>query len=283
MLIFGGLVLFALAFGYEKFPDAKFLPALLIAGAFLVPLFCVALFFELDTTRSISSYHVTKLIVGGAILSLPVALFIARHANSNFLGTLLSGLLLEIAQALIAVALLRATNQYKWILNGLLAGAAVGAGFAGIEGASYLFYAFFDDVQRGDSKLTSYYAILRAQAGLVPLCHVLWTAILTGALWRAKGEGSFRIGLFFRRPFLRMLIVIGALEAMWNSGLLWTSIWKFSLVRVEQGLWVLSILGTCWLALLMLQEGLRQARERAVSDSAVLEESNPQNAPDFAG
>lgn len=283
MLIFGALVLFALAFGYEKFPDAKFLPALLAAGAFLVPLCCVALFFELDATRSISIYHVAKLIVGGAILSLPVALFLARHAKPDFAGTLLSGLLLEIAQVLIAVALLRATNQYQWILNGLLAGAAVGAGFAGIESASYLFYAFLDDVQRGDSKLTTYYAILRAQAGFVPLCHLLWTAVLTGALWRAKGEDAFHPGLFFRRPFLRILIVVGTLEAFWNAGLLWTSIWKLSLVRVEQGLWVLSILGTCWLALLMVQEGLRQAGELSIPENRPEDEKYSKEASEFAG
>jgi len=108
MLIFGGLILLALCFGYEKFPDPKFLPGLMIVGAFLVPLCCVTFFFELNIPRDISIYQVAKLLFGGAVLCLPVVLFVARHAGSGFFRTILAGLAIEIAQVLVAVALLRA-------------------------------------------------------------------------------------------------------------------------------------------------------------------------------
>ncbi|HWB60327.1 MAG TPA: GYF domain-containing protein [Chthoniobacteraceae bacterium] len=257
MLILGGLVLFALCFGYEKFPDPRFLPELMLGAAFLIPFSCVALFFELNTPRNISVYQVLKLIVGGAMISLPVALFLSRHTNPTFLGTLCAGLLVDLAQTLMAVVLLRGWYQYRWVLNGLLAGAAVAAGIAGVESGSYMPYAF------ADSTLSMFYSVLANQMGygFVPLCHVLWVAILVGALWRAKGDEPYAITMFFKPAFLRIFALVAVLEALWNSGLLWTSIGKFSLVRVEQGLWVVSVIGTCWLAWLMIHMGLRQMRE----------------------
>src|SRR6202453_3460680 len=224
MLIIGGLLLLAFCRGFEKFPDPKLFPGLMIMGAFLVPLSCVALFFELNIPRNVSAYQVAKLIVGGAILSLPVTLFISAHTKPGFAWTLCAAMAGEIAQALIAVALLCNPAHYKWILNGLLAGAAVGAGFAGIDGASYFFYALVDDMGRADGKIAPFYSILADHAGFTPFCQVVWTAIITGALWRAKGDGPFRVSLFFRGQFLRIFIPLVVLQALQNTGLLWTKI-----------------------------------------------------------
>jgi len=166
--------------------------------------------------------------------------------------------------------------QHQWILNGLLIGAAVAAGFAGLECASYLLYGFIDDLHRDDAKLTTFYTVLRDYAGFAPLCQVLWTAILTGALWRAKEDGPFRFSLFFRGRFVRIFILVAALQALWNSGKLMTLLEKFSLfssaravwviAQIDQGLWGMSIVGTCYLALLLVHEGLRQVKEYAASD-----------------
>jgi protease PrsW len=284
MLIFGGLVLFALCFGYEKYQEPEILPCLMIGAAFLVPLSCVALFFELNVPRNVSVYQVAKLIVGGAIVSLPVAWFIFAHTRADLLGTLSAELLEEIAQAVIAVVLLRGAFQYRWIMNGLLFGAAVSAGLAGLESARSFLYAFIDDLGRGDGKLTTFYSTLTNQLcyGCVPLCHVLWTGIITGALWRVKQDEAFGITLFFRKRFLRILVIVIALQALWNSGLLWTEIGKFSLVKIEKGLWVVSIIGTCYLALLMVQEGLRQVRAGPVFDGEAQPEPD-RRAGDGAG
>jgi protease PrsW len=146
-------------------------PGLMIAGGFFVPLACVALFFEFNILRNISLYQVMKFILGGGTVSLIITLFLKGIPGlyQTFLGITVAGIVEEIAKVLAAVLLIREAQQYKWILNGLLVGATVGAGFAGFENAGYIFRA----LSQGGEDLSKFNEMLAIRAVISPFTHVV--------------------------------------------------------------------------------------------------------------
>ena len=88
--------------------------------------------------------------------------------------------------------------RYKYILNGILFGATVGAGFAAFETAGYALNEGFlpgmlQALVNGQSQTAATHQgvvlmlqILRLRGVLAPLGHVAWTAVAAGAFWRVK-------------------------------------------------------------------------------------------------
>ena len=263
MLVFGFAILLAFVIGVQVFENPKMLPGLMIVGAFFVPLACVALFFEFNVLRDISLYQVLKFIVCGGAVSLVIALllFATTGLNQTFLGVTSAGIIEEVAKALAAVALLHGARHSKWILNGLLVGAAVGAGFAGFESAGYILEAFFSDLAEDHGSLKRFYAALFLRAIFSPFCHVIWTASVVGALWRVKRDQRFQFSMLLHKDFLRVLGFVMALHMLWNSGLLWHLPSNYAFLKLEIFLWLTSTIGSWYLALLLVQEGLWQVRD----------------------
>jgi RsiW-degrading membrane proteinase PrsW (M82 family) len=277
LLIFGAAVLLAFIVGFQVFGNPNLLPGVIIVGAFCVPLACVSLFFEMNVLRNISLYQVLKFIVGGGTISIIIALTLYQvtHLEETFLGATSAGIIEEIAKAAAAVLLLLRLPQSKWILNGLLVGAAVGAGFAGFESAGYLFNAFLKDLIHRDPTTYEYiitflrrgvltpfygfYGTLFLRAIFAPFCHVVWTAAVVGGLWRVKQDQPFHMKMLIHPNFLRVLIFVVLLHMLWNSGLLWGG-FGIMLIKVQGYLWVTSFVGSWYLALLLFQEGLLQVR-----------------------
>jgi len=266
MLLFGLLVLLIFVVGVCYFHNWNMFPGLIVAGAFFVPLACVALFFELNVLRDISLYQVLKLIVGGGAVSLVLTLFLNKATElDRLLGDMSAGIVEEIAKVLVAVfvavALVRGTQQSKWILHGLLVGAAVGAGFGGFESAGYIFRGFLEDLGNAlagyDHGLTNFYSTLVLRQLFAPFCHVVWTASVVGALWRVKKDQPFRFSMLFHKDFLRVLAFVVLLHMLWNSGLLWMT----SYPQLEVYLWLMSVVCSWYLVLLLVQEGLWQVRD----------------------
>jgi RsiW-degrading membrane proteinase PrsW (M82 family) len=266
MLVFGFVILLAFVIGVQAFENANMLPGLMIVGAFFVPLACVALFFEFNVLRDISLYQVLKFIVCGGAVSLVIALllFATTGLNETFLGATSAGIIEEVAKALAAVALLHGARHSKWILNGLLIGAAVGAGFAGFESAGYIFRAFFSDLAEQNDSLTHTYATLFVRALMSPFCHVIWTASVVGALWRVKRDQRFQFSMLLHKDFLRILGFVMALHMLWNSGLLWSSSRNIH-YKARLILWSTSFIGSWYLAFLLVQEGLWQVRDATLA------------------
>ena len=257
ILGFGFLILVAFCIGFQGFENERMLPGLMIVGGFFVPLACVALFFELNVLRNISLYQVIKFIIAGGALSIFVALLLYATVGSelNFLGAMSAGIVEETAKVLTAVMLLRGATQYKWILNGLLVGAAVGAGFAGFESSGYI----FDSVLLLSSEgLAGFYRTLVERAVFAPFCHVVWTASVVGALWRVKKDQPFRFSMLWQKEFLRIFVFVMLLHMLWNSGLIFALPRNYALLKGELYLWLTSFVGSWYLVLLLVQEGLSQ-------------------------
>lgn len=268
ILLFGLLTTLGFGLGVEYFQNWRMVPGLIITGAFFVPLACVALFFEVNILRNISLYQVVKFVVCGGIVSLLVALFLFTFTSSlgQIMGDTIAGPVEEPAKLLAAILLLCSTQKYKWVLNALLVGAAVGAGFAGFETAGYIYGGLIHALQTQDA--TPFYETMIKRAVYAPFGHVVWTASLAGALWRVKKDRPFQVSMLFEWDFVRILGFVVMLHMLWNFDL-----WRFipasgGMLKVHLFFWVLSFAGSWYLVLLLVQEGLRQVETAKIAGAA---------------
>src|SRR5215475_5919384 len=129
-----------LELAFTIFHNLNLLPGILFTGSFAVPLATAFLFFELNTLRNVSFHKVLMLICAGGVLSLCFTLEVDQMAGLGALGPPAAGLTEETGKLLAVLAIMHAP-KYRYILNGMLFGAAIGAGFAAFESAGYGFRA----------------------------------------------------------------------------------------------------------------------------------------------
>ena len=241
------IVYWGLAFAYEEFKNDNLLPGLLVMGSFVMPMTLLILFFEINVLRNVPLYQVLKLALLGGILSLILSLFLYQWTKlgetNNWFGALGVGLVEETGKA---AALLLVLNKlkYRWILNGMLFGAAIGAGFAGFESAGYAYHYGLEVI---------------TTRGVLAICggHVLWTALVGGALWRVRGGEKFASGMLGDPGFLRAFGLAVAMHMVWDSPLNL----PLHLKNIALGFVV-------WVALLSyVQTGLRQIRSAQTSSA----------------
>ena len=241
---------------WMQFSNLYVVPALIVTGCFAVPLAAALLFFELNTPRNVSVYQVAKMTFLGGALSLIATVFLFRVIPGSGVGSLvpalLTGVTEETGKALALLIVLR-SPRYRWQLNGLLFGAAVGAGFAGFESAGYALRALF--AGGWQSVLDS----IMLRGLLSPGGHVIWTAMVGSALWRVKGERPFAASMLTHPDVVRRWGIAVVLHGLWDA--------DFPLVHPYVQLFVLVVVGW-YLVLAILKQALaevEQARLRAVT------------------
>jgi RsiW-degrading membrane proteinase PrsW (M82 family) len=272
-----------LYFMFNTWPNPKAIPALMIIGSLALPLTMVILFWELNTPRNVSFQMVLVLVFLGTAGSLIFTSALNKAVNLDWLGAMSAGFVEETAKLLTVVVVVRNT-RYKYILNGLLFGAAVGTGFSAFESAGYSFDNGFVGnllvqlIKNPDHFPTSpfgpflnhalsvgYQAVIdyvHFRGRMAPFGHMIWTAISAGALWRVKGSQPFRFNMLLDPTFLRTFLVPMGLHMLWNSPILndpqRDGIW-FELKHVTLGLigW--------YVVLLLVQQGLRQIKDMQVA------------------
>jgi len=258
ILAFGLLVFLGFHFGFVTFENTKLLPGLMIVGAFVVPLSCTALFFEYNVLHNISVYQILKFTLAGGVLSMVAALILYQVTSlETFLGATSAGIVEEVAKLLTVVFMLRACKDYRWILNAMVVGSAVGAGFAGFETAGFIFVS----MESGESM----FATLVLRAVSAPFLHVVWTAATAGALWRVRQDKPFDMGMLLDKRFLRVFAFVVLLHMFWNSNLLFMTPKGGGYARLWLFGWAVSLAGSWYLALLLIQDGLRQVKSAKVS------------------
>ncbi len=255
VFLFGLLALFGFWLGFGFFHNIKMFPGLIVVGAFAVPLSCVVLFFELNVLRNISVAQVLKLMLIGGTVSIMISLglYAFTHLEDSFLGASSAGIIEEVGKLLTAVIIMGRMKRLKWTLNGILIGAAIGGGFAGFESAGYIFQAGFNDI--GDA-----FSVLIQRAIFAPFCHVVWTAITVGALWRVKRDKPFEFAMLQDWRFLRVFLFVMALHMLWNSGLLESETQNFGFQRGLAFLWVMTTVGSWYVVLSLVQVGLSEVQ-----------------------
>jgi protease PrsW len=243
---------------YQYFRNENLVPGLIVMGASAMPLATLILFFELNTPRNVSIYRLAVLVGLGGITSLAISLIGYDIGRLDWLGASSAGIVEELGK-LIALVLIVRGARYKYILNGMLFGAAVGAGFACFETAGYA----YRNARYGPQAMLS---VIWLRGMLAPLMHVAWTAMVGAALWRVKGARPLSLHMFFNPRFYRVLFFAMILHMLWN------------LHRFDPPLYLKEVVlgAIAWFVIWgLVQQGLRQVRDEQRAALAASETPGP--------
>ncbi len=224
----GALVIyFCFVMAWREFQNIYLIPGLITIGSFATPGAVLIFFFEVNVRKNVSLYQIIRLLLFGGILSLIFSLFLFQVTASlklQWLGASLAGIAEEPGK-LLALILVINNRKYPYILNGLLFGAAIGAGFAAFESAGYA-------LERINSpNLMLDVIVLRGL--LAPFAHVVWTAMSAGALWKVKGNNKFNFNMLVDKDFTKVFGVAIVLHMVWNSPL--SGVIPFYLLNIMLG------------------------------------------------
>ncbi len=281
------VLLFLLAVYYifsktiDFFGNPRLVPGLMVMGSLAVPLATAVLLWELNTPRNVSFVQILILVCLGGVISLFFTLFAYSFAAFGWLGDPAAGIIEETGK-LAAVILVARNIKHKYILNGIVFGAAIGCGFAAFETAGYSFFNGYmvgymvNLLQHGDllSKIKSVddvmgvieqlsvgayprtFSLIETRSYLAPFGHVAWTAIAAGALWRVKGSNPFSFKMLIEPSFLRTFSIPVFLHMLWDTDLIQG---RDAVLRNA----LLVLLGfIAWYVLfLLVQQGLRQIKD----------------------
>ncbi len=242
---FSVLVYVCFVFAVEEFHNPKLLPGLIMTGTFLIPVSLLIFFFEMNVLRNVSLYQVVKLVMLGGIMSLILSLFLFQWTDlGTWLGAMSAGIVEEIGKAAALLLVIHKT-KYRWTLNGLLFGAAVGTGFSAFESAGY---ALLTGLSYGQEAMLQVIT-LRGLLSMLGL-HVVWTSMVGAALWRARGDQAFSLEILKDSQFVRIFLLAMSLHMAWNAPFNLPFYFKYVILGFVA--WVVN--------LALIQAGLREVR-----------------------
>ena len=242
---FSVLVYVCFVFAVEEFHNPKLLPGLIMTGTFLIPVSLLIFFFEMNVLRNVSLYQVVKLVMLGGIMSLILSLFLFQWTDlGTWLGAMSAGIVEEVGKAAALLLVINKT-KYRWTLNGLLFGAAVGTGFSAFESAGY---ALLTGLSYGQEAMLQVIT-LRGLLSMLGL-HVVWTSMVGAALWRARGDEAFSLEILKDPKFVRIFILAMSLHMAWNAPFNLPFFFKYVILGFVA--WVVN--------LALIQAGLREVR-----------------------
>ncbi|HEU4472576.1 MAG TPA: PrsW family glutamic-type intramembrane protease [Flavisolibacter sp.] len=211
MLVVSVAISILMIIGFRTFENPNLIPGLIFIGSFAVPVSTLIFFLELNAPRNISIFMVMALAFLGGVMALFVALIFFDRLGflSDLLSASAAGIIEEAAKLFAVVLIVGRYARYRWILNGLLFGAAVGMGFAAFESAGYAY--------RSSGSFEAMVDNIVIRGLLSPFMHIVWTANAAAALWLVKGERSFEWSMLSDARFLRVLLSSVLLHMIWNA------------------------------------------------------------------
>jgi protease PrsW len=244
---------------WQTFQNINLIPGLIIVGSFVVPFSTLIFFFETNVRRNVSLYQVIRLVFLGGVLSLISSLFlfqISYSLNLGWLGASVAGIVEEPGK-LLALLLVVNMPKFRYTLNGLLFGAAIGTGFAAFESAGYALYAGLaaDDPN-------AMLNVIQLRGMLAPFGHIVWTGMSAAVLWKIKGEQKFNFDMIRDNRFLRIFGIAVLLHMIWNSPIDFPFYGKYAALGF-----------VAWIVILaLIQDGLKQLRTEKLAAMAANED-----------
>lgn len=188
-----------------------------VVGAFAVPFTVLVFFFEFNVFKNISFYTVLKaLFIGGAMSLIATAVLPSFwfQGITSVSDAFVSGIGEEVAKLLVVYWILKRNRAYPYVLNGILVGAAVGAGFAIFETASYCMNFLLGGDNSWVGKDSMFVLALRNL--LAPGGHVVWAAISGAGLLLSARREPLSAGMLRRKTFLAAFLVSVVLHVLWD-------------------------------------------------------------------
>ena len=269
-VVFAGLYIMVMEMG-----NANGIPGAMFVGALLVPLTVMIFFWEVNVPRNISFVDVISVFFVGGVFSLVVTLILFEifpAGELDYTGAIVVGIVEEVGKAIpVAYYIKKRNTRYK--LNGLLLGACVGAGFAVFETAGYAFRFLLNY-----GSLDVMMDVLFQRGVLAIGGHVVWAAISGVGLVVAKGDEPLKAEHLYSGKFLKFLVLVAALHAVWDMPIKFGS--EYNLVQ-----WCLTVIALATV-LVLLGSGLRQVStiaEQAQMAEAQQEESGAVSVQEESG
>ncbi|WP_459479164.1 PrsW family intramembrane metalloprotease [Clostridium saccharoperbutylacetonicum] len=219
-------------------------PGIVFIGALIVPFSLLVFFWEVNAPRNINIFDVVKIFFLGGISSLLITMILNRAitlGEVDFYGAILIGVTEELAKFIVVAYFLRGSKR-KYILNGLLLGAAVGAGFAVFETAGYVFAYGFD--------VHTMMKIIYTRGALAFGGHIVWAAMSGAALVMVKEDNRLKVKYFFNIKFLKYFITAIILHAIWDMPIYIESSIPYIQVALTLVAWII--------ILILINAGLKQ-------------------------
>ena len=205
---------------WEGFENINVIPGIMIIGSFAVPFTTLVLFLEVNVFRNISFYTTIRTFFIGGCLSLFATLTLYSViewdiTDFSFMSAATISIVEESGKAMVIYSLLKHTPQNKYILNALLIGASVGAGFAAFESSGYAFLTLLANLGESnpiDIMMSNIYL----RGFLSPGGHIAWGAISGAALILAKETGSLTTDVLKKKKFWKLFMIPIVLHTLWD-------------------------------------------------------------------
>jgi RsiW-degrading membrane proteinase PrsW (M82 family) len=185
-------------------------PGIVFIGALIVPFSLLVFFWEVNAPRNINIFDVVKIFFLGGISSLLITMILNSViivGEIDFYGSIMIGIIEELAKFIVVAYFLRGSKR-KYILNGLLLGAAVGSGFAVFETAGYVFAYGFE--------IHTMMRVIYTRGALAFGGHIVWAAMSGAALAMVKEDNRLRFKHILNFKFIKYFITAIALHAIWD-------------------------------------------------------------------
>lgn len=260
------LFLFAISFfvlyfcwkeeGMEE--QSRLYPGLIIMGSLATPISILIYFFELNKFRTVSLLKVLRFFLIGSIVSIGVTFlltYINTHLNTlpelrvinAYIPTYLTALFEEFGKTLIIFIFLMHHRRRVYILQGMLIGASVGAGFSVFESAGYT-------LLDSDNLLNT----VISRGIFAPVCHIAWGALIGGGTMMIT-SGKLKVTKLISPSFSALFLMVSLLHGVWNYVLKYPGASLLKVLNIDFRLNTLQLsLITLYLVFLMIWAGKRQ-------------------------
>lgn len=250
---------------YSTFQNTNVIPGIIFLGSCMVPIAALVFFFEVNAPRNISIFETIKIFFLGGCASLLVTLFIFSIYNAETIGyggAVVIGIIEEIGKLIIVAWFIRQMDSKRYILNGMLIGAAVGAGFAVFESAGYAMRYYIMGLLVGGSSMgyDTMLDVIYGRAILSPGGHIAWAAFSGATLIIVMEKAEFKWSYLWSPRFLKFLAIPIAMHAVWDMPF---TIFTIGAFQVKHMILVALI----WIVILvLLHRGLEEINQLTIEE-----------------
>ena len=200
---------------FRVFGNEKAAPSVIFLGSFMVPFATLVFFYEVNVLRNTSLVETVRMFFMGGVGSLlvlyPVSALLPGGGVYDIGPAMITGLTEEIAKIAIIVVFMHRAKDRNFVLEGLLYGAAVGAGFAAFESSGYAYEAGI----QGGIEFMMESIVMR---GILSIGgHVAWAAVEGAALASVEGEDGFSFSQLRNPRFITLALIPVVLHGLWDT------------------------------------------------------------------